>query len=97
LLLQGQVQDGSHRVEGRIVEAPLLEYRREPRGYKERIALSQRDLELLRQAQNELPAGGGAARLHEAQVARGHLRSQRELELAQVASLAPCAEMVADA
>src|SRR5262249_3419665 len=78
------------------VEASLLEYRREARGHEQCVALPQRDLQLLTEAQDQLTPGRGAARLHEAQVAGGHLCPQRELELAEMPTLAPATEMIAN-
>src|SRR5262245_22452126 len=81
----------------RGVEASLREDRGKSRRHEEGVALAQRDLQLLAQAQDQLTPGRGSARLHEAQVARGHLCPQRELELAEMPTLAPAAEMVTDA
>src|SRR5262249_35582626 len=75
----------------------LLEDRGKSRSHEKCVALAQRDLQLLAEAQDQLTPGRGSACLHEAQVARGYFCPQRELELAEMPTLAPAAEMVADA
>jgi len=50
LLLEGQVEDGPDRGEGRVVEAPLPEDRREPGRHEAGVALAQGDGQFLRQS-----------------------------------------------
>ena len=65
-------------------------------GEQELVALAERQLELLGQAQDHLAARAGPAGLHEAQVPSGDLRLEREVELAQPAALAPPPQQLAD-
>jgi hypothetical protein len=76
----------------RRAEVGLAVERRVAGGEKERVALAQRDLQRLGQAQHHLAAGLGAARLHEAEVPRGDVRVQGEVELAHAPRRAPVTE-----
>ena len=70
----------------------LREDRREAGGQQQRVAVAQRDLERVGEMQQHLPARSGTACLDEAQVARGDRGVERELELAELAPLAPRAQ-----
>src|SRR6266567_270516 len=63
-------------------------------GQQQRVALAQRHVKVLGQAQDHRAGGPGPAGLHEAQVARRDVRLDGQVELAQPAPLAPLAEQV---
>jgi hypothetical protein len=80
----------------RGVQGPLGEHRGVAAGYQQHIALAHGNLQPLGQGEDHPPTGGGAACLHEAQVAGGNLRLQGEVELAHPPALSPHAYVVAD-
>ena len=55
----------ARRGESGITQGPFLEHRREARGDEERVALAQRDLELLGEVEQHLTTRQGAAGLEE--------------------------------
>jgi hypothetical protein len=75
MVFERQVEDGADGVEGRVLEGPLPEDRREAGRDQKRVALAERYIELLGKTQDELPARERTASLDEAQMARGDLRS----------------------
>ena len=91
-----QVDRLAGRGEGRIIQPALLIDRCVTGREQQGIALAQRHFQPLGQMQHHLAAWLGTAAFHEAEVALGDLRLQREIELAHAAMLAPGAQMVAD-
>jgi hypothetical protein len=71
--------------------------RREAAREQQPIALGDRQVELLGQVDQELPARAGAPGLHEAQVLGRDVRVERERELAEAASRTPEADQLARA
>ena len=65
-------------------------------GQQHRVALTQRNLELLSQPDHHLPAGTCAPGLQETDLAGRDLGLQRQLELAEVPPLAPRAEQLSN-
>ena len=63
---------------------------------QERVALAQRNVEMLREMEHELAARAGATGFDEAQMASGHLRFDGEVELADAPALAPVTKQVTD-
>jgi hypothetical protein len=78
--------------QGRVVEAVLAEHRRIAGGGEHAVALAQRHLQAVGQAQHHLAAGQGAAGLDAAQVAGGDVGVTGEVELAEAPALAPVAQ-----
>ena len=76
------------------VERALAVRRREAGRQQESIALSERDLESLGEVEHHLPARTGSPCLDEAQVPRRDGGSQRQLELAQIATRPPLAQQL---
>ena len=63
--------------------------------HEDGVPFPQRDLQVLGQTQNHVPAGLGAAGFEEAEVAGGNLGVERQVELAEPAALTPLTEVVA--
>ena len=82
-------RDGGHR---RVVQPPLRVGGGEPGGEQQGVAVAQRDVELLAQAQQHRPRRPGAAGLDEAEMAGGDSGGVGEGELAQAAAAAPSAQ-----
>ena len=91
------LQRGAHGRHLLGVERRLAVRGRVARGQQQRVALAQRHVEVLGEVQHQLAARLGAARLDEAEVARGHGGVERHVELAQPAAAAPVAQQVPDA
>ena len=86
----------ARRLQRRIAQRVLFEHRREARGHEQRIALAQRHVEQLGEMQHHFAARLRAAGFEKAQVLRGDLRFDREVELAHAPPLPPLAQQVAD-
>src|SRR6185312_14860836 len=84
------------RLERGIVERPLRKGRRKACGDQEYIAFTQGNLQSLGELQDHLARRRGAASLHKTEMTRGYLGIPRQIELAQMAALAPFTQMVAD-
>ena len=93
------LEDQLHRLtrgrKRRVVQRAFAVHRRVAGGHEQRVALAQRHVQPLGQAQHHLAAGSGAAGFHEAQVAGGNLGFLRQVELAQAPVLAPMAQVLA--
>ena len=87
------VGDGGHR---RVVQPPLRVGRGEPGGQQQGVAVAERDVEVLAEAQQHRPRRPGAAGLDEAEVAGGDAGRAGEGELAQAAAAAPLPQELAD-
>ena len=89
-----------HRLAGgrqrRVVKFALRKHRREPGGGQQDVALAQRHLELLGQVQHHLATGLRAAGFQKAQMPRGDVALQCQVELADVPPLAPFAQQWAE-
>jgi hypothetical protein len=72
-----------------LVECALAEDRSEPSRQKQLVAFTERNVEALGKMENHLAARPRTAGLDEAEMPRGDSRSQRELELGEVAPLPP--------
>ena len=79
-----------------LVERALLVDGRVAGGEQEPVALAQRDLQLVGEVQHHVGARLRAARLDEAEVARGHPGLEGEVELAEAAPPAPVPQEGAD-
>ena len=86
----------AHRTHLGIGEVALTVRRRVARGQEQRVAVAERDVEVLGQLHDHLGARARAAGFDEAHVTRGHPRAQRQVELAHAAALAPVAEQGTD-
>ena len=93
---QKPVERLMHRCHLGFLERSLGVQRGVTGGEQQPVALAERDLEVLGQAQNHLAARPRSAGLEEAHVARGHVGLERKLELAEAAAPAPGAEELAD-
>jgi hypothetical protein len=80
----------------RVAQGVLLEHRREACGDQQRVALAQRHVEQLGQMQHHLAARLRAAGFEKAQVLRGNLGFDGEVELAHAPPLPPFAQQMAD-
>ena len=80
---------------GRL-ERPLGILRRVAGGEQQPVALSQRDLEVLGEAQNHVPARSRPAVLEKAHVTRRDVRLERELELAEAPPPPPGPKQIPD-
>ena len=78
-----------------VVRAFLVRRRKAARE-QESVALADRQVELLREMDEELAARTRATGLHEAQVLGRDIRLEGQLELAQPAARAPEADQLAD-
>jgi len=87
------VGDGRHRG---LVETVLGVGGGETGGEQQCVAVAQRDVEVLAQAQQHRPRRAGAARLDEAEVAGGDTGGAGEGELAQAAAAAPLPQELPD-
>jgi hypothetical protein len=67
---------------------------REAAGQQQRVAVAQRHVQVLGQAQDHLAGRPGPAGLDEAQVPGRHVRRDGEVELAEPAALPPLADQV---
>ena len=96
-LVAGQhlAQRLSDRRHPRRVDRGLRKHGRVAGVQQQQVALAQRHVELLGQAQHHVAAGRRATRLDEAQVAGRDLGLERELELAQSAVFAPLPQQFA--
>jgi hypothetical protein len=94
--LQHPLKRLARRRQCRVVEAALAEHRRVAGGGEQAVALAQRHLEALGQAQQHLAAGQRAPGLDIAEVARGHRGLAGEIELAEAGPLPPPAQQFAD-
>jgi len=94
--LQHQVDGAARRGHRRVVERALAVHGREAGGHQQRVALAQRHVQALGQAQHHLAAGRGAAGFHVAQVTGRHLGLLRQVELAQAAVGAPVPQVGAE-
>jgi len=81
-----RVRDGGHR---RVVEAAMRVRGGEPGGQQQGVAVAQRDVEVLAEAQQHRPRRAGATGLDEAQVPGRDAGRTGEGELAQPAAVAP--------
>ena len=90
------VERGAHGRHGLGVERRLAVGGRVARGQQQRVALAQRDVEVLGEVEHQLAARPRAARLHEAQVPRRDGGVERDLQLAQPAAAPPVAEQLPD-
>ena len=93
---QHQLDDVARGSQRRIAERPRRVHRREAGGGEQAVALAQRHVEAVRQAQDHLAARRRAAGLEAAEVARRHVGLERQLELAEAAARAPVADLRAD-
>jgi hypothetical protein len=75
-----------------IVKRALREHRREAGRQQHRVALAQRQLEMVAEVEQHVAAGRGPAGLDEAQVPGRDLGVEREVELAHAALQAPFAQ-----
>ena len=94
--LQHQLDRGAAGGQRRVVEAALGEHRREAGGGEPAVALAQRHVEPIGEAQHHLAARLGAAGLEIAEVAGRDLGLAGEVELAEAAAQAPVAQQRAD-
>ena len=90
---QVRVEEPAQRVPQRLHGLALVRLvqkdRRVSTCEQEPVALGQRQIQVLRQVQQQLPARLGPARLDEAEVSRRHLGVQRKLELAEPTAQSP--------
>ena len=91
------LERGADRREPRIVEARLRIGRRVAGGQQQRVALAQRHLERLGEADDHRSARQRPSALDEAHVALGGPGAQRQLELADPPPLPPAAQLVREA
>lgn len=73
----------------RVVQPVLLVHRRAARRHQPGVALAQRHRQLLTQPEHQLAARAGLASFHAAQVARGHIGIDRQVELTHPPQPAP--------
>ena len=88
-----RVRDGGHR---RVVQPPVRVGGGEPGGQQQGVAVAQRDVEVLAEAQQHRPRRPGASGLDEAQVPGRDAGGTGEGELAQAAAAAPLPQEIAD-
>jgi hypothetical protein len=93
---QHQLDRAPRRLECGVVQRPFGVERGEPGGGQERVAVAQRDLQPLGEAEQHLAAGLGAPGFEEADVAGGDVRLHREVELTQAPPLPPAAQQLTD-
>ena len=79
-----------------IVERTFGKHRRVAGGVQQHIAVAQRHVESLGEVQHHVAARSRAPGLQKAEMARGDFRVQRQIELAQAATLPPFAQQIAD-
>ena len=91
------LQGAAHRLETARVEPRLRVGRGEAGGEQQGVALAQRDLQVLAEVDQQLPAGPGPPGLDEAQVAGGDADVEGEVHLAAAPPGAPPAQQVAGA
>jgi hypothetical protein len=96
VLLENHLERGTHLRHPGIVQTGFAIGGSEACGEQQEIPLAQWHFEHVRQRQNHLPAGRGAAGFEKADVACGYFRLQRQLELAQMARLPPSAKQRPD-
>ena len=94
---QHALQRVTHRLHVRFVQPALTVRRRVARGEQQLVAVAQRDVELLGEMDDHLGAGPCPAGLDEADMPGGHVRLEREVQLAQAPPLAPLAQQRPDA
>ena len=94
---QDAVDRLAHRAHLRRVEVVLGVGGRVAGGEQQRVAVAQRDVEMLGQLDHHLRARLGPPRLDEAQVPGRHARLEREVLLAHPPPAAPVAQQASDA
>ncbi len=93
---EDQVDRLPRRCQRRILQAPLGEDWREPARQQQRVPLPQGHIQMIGQAQQEVPARPRASRLQETQVPGRHSRLVRQGELAEMPSMPPVSQHVAN-
>ena len=93
MTVENRVQRLANRAERLVVERRLRERRGEAGSEEQLVALPQRELHRLRQAQHHAAPRSGAALFDEAHVPLGRARPQREIQLAQPAGRAPAPQL----
>jgi hypothetical protein len=93
---QYEVDRLSRRLQRGIIERPLGKRRREASSDQQYVAFSQGHSQSLRQLQDHIARGRGAAGFNKTQVTRRDLGIDRKVELAQMAALPPFAQMIAN-
>ncbi len=94
--LQHQIDRGPRRFQRRIVERALLIGRCETSRHQQHVAFAQGHREPFRELQHHLARRCRAPGLDEAEVARGDLGIDGEIELAEMTALPPLAQVIAD-
>ncbi len=93
------LEDQLHRLaclcQSRIVERPPRKDRRVSRRQQYGVPLPQRNTEPLAKMEHHLAAGPRPARFDEAQMPRGNIGCESQIELAHAAPLAPLAKVLA--
>src|SRR5271168_1078307 len=93
---QYRVHRDAHGGERRVLQPVFGIKRREPRREQQRVALSQRNFQLLGEQHHHIPARLRLAAFDEADVALRYARVEREIELTAPAPLPPLAQLRAD-
>ena len=94
--LQNAVDRLARSLECGIFERTLRKGRGKSRGDQQHIALAQGNVQPFGELEHHVARGRGAAGFHEAQVTRGNLRIESEIELAEMTALAPFAQVISD-
>ena len=93
---QDQVDGLAGRGQRRVVQITLRKRWGKTRGDQQGVALPKRHLQPFSESQHHVPTGRRTARLHETQVARRDVGVERQIKLAQMATLAPGAKVIAE-
>src|ERR1051325_6025971 len=93
--LDDEIDGFAHGLECWVVEPTLGKDRCITRRNQKNVALADRDFELFGKMQDHFAARHGTPGLKEAQMPRRNIGFQRQIQLAEAASLAPASQMLA--
>ena len=92
LMLEDELDRSAHLRQLRRVQRGLGVLRRVSRGHQQRVALAQRHVERVGEPRDHVATRLRFSRFDAAEMARRHLRLEREIELAQAPRRAPFAQ-----